>query len=107
MNSRNNCPIHIATPLLRYVLPPRGQISFWRLTAITNILSAIPHLRRILFQLLRGGFAIDNKTGTRFFIETALKQPQCDVCFRYKPSNSCILNFNDVPKLIFNLRYTD
>jgi ubiquinol-cytochrome c reductase cytochrome b subunit len=44
-----------------------GQISFWAATVITNLLSAIPYLGKILVQWIWGGFAVDNATLTRFF----------------------------------------
>lgn len=58
--------IVIATAFLGYVLP-WGQISFWGATVITNLLSAIPYLGRIIVQWLWGGFAVGNATLTRFF----------------------------------------
>jgi ubiquinol-cytochrome c reductase cytochrome b subunit len=56
----------IATAFIGYVLI-WGQISFWAATVITNLLSAIPYLGRILVQWIWGGFAVDNATLTRFF----------------------------------------
>lgn len=58
--------IVIATAFLGYVLP-WGQISFWGATVITNLLSAIPYLGRLIVQWIWGGFAVDNATLTRFF----------------------------------------
>lgn len=56
----------IGTAFLGYVLP-WGQISFWGATVITNLLSAIPYLGKILVEWVWGGFAVDNATLTRFF----------------------------------------
>lgn len=58
--------ITIGTAFLGYVLP-WGQISFWGATVITNLLSAIPYLGKILVEWVWGGFAVDNATLTRFF----------------------------------------
>lgn len=56
----------MGTAFLGYVLP-WGQISFWGATVITNLLSAIPYLGKILVEWVWGGFAVDNATLTRFF----------------------------------------
>lgn len=56
----------ILTAFLGYVLP-WGQISFWGATVITNLLSAIPYIGKILVEWVWGGFAVDNATLTRFF----------------------------------------
>jgi len=58
--------ITIATAFIGYVLP-WGQISFWGATVITNLLSAIPYLGKILVEWIWGGFAVDNATLNRFF----------------------------------------
>ena len=58
--------ITIATAFLGYVLP-WGQISFWGATVITNLLSAIPYIGKILVEWIWGGFAVDNATLIRFF----------------------------------------
>lgn len=58
--------ILIATAFLGYVLP-WGQISFWGATVITNLLSAIPIVGRILVRWLWGGFSIGIATLRRFF----------------------------------------
>lgn len=42
-------------------------MSFWAATVITNILSAIPYVGKILVEWIWGGFAVDNATLTRFF----------------------------------------
>jgi len=44
-----------------------GQMSFWGATVITNLLSAIPYLGKLLVEWLWGGFAVDNATLNRFF----------------------------------------
>ena len=56
----------MATAFLGYVLP-WGQISFWGATVITNLLSAIPYVGKILVEWVWGGFAVDNATLTRFY----------------------------------------
>ena len=56
----------IATTFIGYVLP-WGQISFWGVTVITDLLSAIPYVGKEVVQWVWGGFAVDNSTLTRFF----------------------------------------
>lgn len=56
----------IITSFLGYVLP-RGQISFWAATVITNLLSTIPFLGEILVIWVWGGFSVNNATLTRFY----------------------------------------
>ena len=56
----------IATAFIGYVLP-WGQISFWGATVITNLLSAIPYLGKILVYWIWGRFNVDNATLTRFY----------------------------------------
>lgn len=56
----------IITAFIGYVLP-WGQISFWGATVITNLLSAIPYIGKILVEWVWGGFSVDNATLTRFF----------------------------------------
>nr|AOY39796.1 cytochrome b [Hylastes ater] len=56
----------MATAFLGYVLP-WGQMSFWGATVITNMLSAIPYLGKMIVQWIWGGFAVDNATLNRFF----------------------------------------
>lgn len=56
----------IGTAFLGYVLP-WGQMSFWGATVITNLLSAVPYVGKILVEWVWGGFAVDNATLTRFF----------------------------------------
>nr|YP_009003684.1 cytochrome b [Iwatanemertes piperata]AHB53109.1 cytochrome b [Iwatanemertes piperata] len=54
------------TAFVGYVLP-WAQMSFWAATVITNILSALPYVGRMLVEWIWGGFAVDNATLTRFF----------------------------------------
>nr|YP_008757593.1 cytochrome b [Parajapyx emeryanus]AEV44858.1 cytochrome b [Parajapyx emeryanus] len=54
------------TAFMGYVLP-WGQMSFWGATVITNLLSAIPYMGKMLVEWVWGGFAVDNATLTRFF----------------------------------------
>lgn len=56
----------MGTAFLGYVLP-WGQMSYWAATVITNLLSAIPVLGKILVEWVWGGFAVANPTLTRFF----------------------------------------
>jgi len=56
----------ILTAFLGYVLP-WGQISFWGATVITNLLSAIPYLGKIIVEWVWGGFSVNNSTLIRFF----------------------------------------
>lgn len=56
----------IATAFIGYVLP-WGQIRFWGATVITNLLSTIPYIGKILVEWIWGGFAVDNATLNRFF----------------------------------------
>nr|YP_003934396.1 cytochrome b [Eualetes tulipa]ADI79405.1 cytochrome b [Eualetes tulipa] len=51
---------------LGYVLP-WGQMSFWGATVITNLLSSIPYVGKMLVEWVWGGFAVDNATLTRFY----------------------------------------
>nr|WHM50491.1 cytochrome b [Helicostoa sinensis] len=56
----------MAAAFLGYVLP-WGQMSFWGATVITNLLSAIPYIGKMLVEWVWGGFAVDNATLMRFF----------------------------------------
>lgn len=58
--------LSIGAAFLGYVLP-WGQISFWAATVITNLLSAVPYMGKILVEWVWGGFAVGNPTLTRFF----------------------------------------
>ena len=49
-----------------YVLP-WGQISFWGATVITNLISAIPYFGETIVYWVWGGFAVGERTLTRFF----------------------------------------
>ena len=46
---------------------PWGQISFWGVTVITNLLSAIPYIRTDLIQWIWCEFSVDKATLTQFF----------------------------------------
>nr|YP_010852303.1 cytochrome b [Desmaulus extinctorium]WGH72835.1 cytochrome b [Desmaulus extinctorium] len=56
----------MGTAFLGYVLP-WGQMSFWGATVITNLLSAVPYVGKMLVEWVWGGFAVDNATLVRFF----------------------------------------
>nr|YP_009487063.1 cytochrome b [Semisulcospira coreana]BBB06410.1 cytochrome b [Semisulcospira coreana] len=56
----------MATAFLGYVLP-WGQMSFWGATVITNLLSAVPYVGKMLVEWVWGGFAVDNATLMRFY----------------------------------------
>ena len=56
----------MATGFMGYVLP-WGQMSFWGVTVITNLFSAIPLIGESITQWLWGGFSVDNATLNRFF----------------------------------------
>lgn len=58
--------ILMGTAFLGYVLP-WGQMSYWAATVITNLLSAIPFVGKVLVEWVWGGFAVSNPTLTRFF----------------------------------------
>ena len=58
--------ILIGTAFLGYVLP-WGQISYWAATVITNLLSAIPFIGKLVVEWVWGGFAVSNPTLTRFY----------------------------------------
>lgn len=58
--------ILMATAFLGYVLP-WGQMSFWGATVITNLISAIPYFGETLVYWIWGGFAVGDRTLTRFF----------------------------------------
>jgi ubiquinol-cytochrome c reductase cytochrome b subunit len=59
--------ILIGTAFMGYVLP-WGQISFWGATVITNLVSAIPIMGKIIVEWLWGGFSVGGATLNRFFI---------------------------------------
>ena len=56
----------MATAFMGYVLP-WGQMSFWGVTVITNLFSAIPLVGDSVVTWLWGGFAVENPTLNRFF----------------------------------------
>ena len=56
----------MATAFMGYCLP-WGQMSFWGVTVITNLFSAIPLVGDDVRTLLWGGFSVDNQTLNRFF----------------------------------------
>nr|ATL63088.1 cytochrome b [Cassida circumdata] len=56
----------MATAFLGYVLP-WGQMSFWGATVITNLISAIPYVGKMMVEWIWGGFSIDNATLNRFY----------------------------------------
>lgn len=58
--------ISIIVAFVGYVLP-WGQISFWAATVITNLLSAIPYVGKILVEWIWGGFSVSYPTLSRFF----------------------------------------
>nr|QBG38561.1 cytochrome b [Acropyga butteli] len=58
--------ISMATAFLGYVLP-WGQMSFWGATVITNLISTIPYIGKLLIQWIWGGFSINNATLNRFY----------------------------------------
>lgn len=58
--------LSIATAFLGYVLP-WGQISFWGATVITNLVTTIPFIGKLIVEWIWGGFAINNATLNRFF----------------------------------------
>ena len=56
----------MATGFMGYVLP-WGQMSFWGVTVITNLFSAIPYVGDSIVTLLWGGYSVGNPTLNRFF----------------------------------------
>ncbi len=56
----------MATAFMGYLLP-WGQMSYWGATVITNLFSATPVIGDQIVIWLRGGFAVDDPTLTRFF----------------------------------------
>lgn len=56
----------MATAFIGYVLP-WGQMSFWGVTVITSMFSAIPFVGKSIVEWLWGGFSISNATLNRFF----------------------------------------
>lgn len=58
--------LRAATGFRGYVLP-WGQMSFWGVTVITNLVSVVPFAGPTIVQTLWGGFSVDNPTLNRFF----------------------------------------
>lgn len=58
--------LSMATAFLGYVLP-WGQMSFWAVTVITNLLSVVPYIGITIVEWVWGGFAVGNSTLIRFF----------------------------------------
>lgn len=58
--------IRIIIAFVGYVLP-WGQISFWAATVITNLLSVLPFIGKILVEWVWGGFSVSYPTLNRFF----------------------------------------
>ena len=56
----------MATGFMGYSLP-WGQMSFWAVTVITNLFSAIPFVGTRIVQWLWGGYAVSGATLNRFF----------------------------------------
>ncbi len=56
----------MATAFIGYVLP-WGQMSFWGVTVITNMVSAVPVVGKDIVIWLWGGYSVDNATLNRFF----------------------------------------
>jgi ubiquinol-cytochrome c reductase cytochrome b subunit len=56
----------MAIAFMGYVLP-WGQMSYWGATVITNTFAAIPVVGEDIVIWLRGGFAVDSATLTRFY----------------------------------------
>ena len=56
----------MGTAFLGYVLP-RGQMSFWAATVITNFITVVPFIGDELVYWVWGGFSINNATLNRFF----------------------------------------
>jgi ubiquinol-cytochrome c reductase cytochrome b subunit len=58
--------VMMATAFMGYVLP-WGQMSFWGVTVITSLFSAIPLIGDQVVTWLWGGYSVDNPTLNRFF----------------------------------------
>jgi quinol-cytochrome oxidoreductase complex cytochrome b subunit len=56
----------IITAFVGYVLP-WGQMSFWGVTVITSLVSAVPVIGQEIVYWLWGGFSVDNATLNKFF----------------------------------------
>lgn len=58
--------ITMAVAFMGYILP-WGQMSFWGVTVITNLLTTIPYVGVDLAQWVWGGYSVANPTLNRFF----------------------------------------
>jgi ubiquinol-cytochrome c reductase cytochrome b subunit len=58
--------VMMSIAFMGYVLP-WGQMSYWGATVITNTFAAIPVVGEDIVTWLRGGFAVDSATLTRFY----------------------------------------
>nr|YP_011004811.1 cytochrome b [Anagyrus jenniferae]WPT46952.1 cytochrome b [Anagyrus jenniferae] len=58
--------LSMMTAFLGYVLP-WGQMSFWGVTVITNLMSTVPYIGNDLVLWIWGGFSINNATLNRFY----------------------------------------
>lgn len=56
----------MGTAFMGYVLP-WGQMSFWGVTVITNLVTAVPFVGTPIVEWLWGGFSVNNATLNRFF----------------------------------------
>ena len=56
----------MATAFMGYVLP-WGQMSYWGVTVITNLFSAIPYVGPNIVEWIWGGFSVNTATLNRFF----------------------------------------
>lgn len=56
----------ILTAFFGYVLP-WGQMSFWAVTVITSLVTAIPYIGESIVQWIWGGFSVDDATLNRFY----------------------------------------
>lgn len=56
----------MATAFFGYILP-WGQMSYWAVTVITNLLNAFPVIGQPILELIWGGFSVSNATLTRFY----------------------------------------
>lgn len=56
----------MGTAFLGYVLP-WGQMSYWAATVITNLLTVLPIVGKIIVYWIWGGYSINNATLSRFF----------------------------------------
>ena len=102
----------IGTAFLGYVLP-WGQMSFWGATVITNLVSAVPYVGKIIVEWIWGGFAVDNATLSRFYALhfllpfTILALVVLHLLFLHETGSNNPLGLNsDGDKVPFHLYYT-